>query len=119
MKISRIVRIIAWLRYSVPLNTLIQIYCSLNFPHTYYGIAAWGQAAQVYLRKIFISQKRALRLMFFAASRSHAIPLFVSLNVLPLNMLHFEAIISLIENRDVVIENRVSILDSIPYSCRD
>ena len=78
-KISRVVGIISRLRHSLPLNTLIQIYRSLIFPpYTYYGIAAWGQAVQVYLRKVFILQKRALRLMFFAGNRSHAIPLFVS-----------------------------------------
>ena len=43
-KISRVVGIISRLRHSVPLNTLIQIYRSLTFPYTYYGIAAWGQA---------------------------------------------------------------------------
>ena len=59
------------------------------------GIAAWGHAAQVYLRKVFILQKRALRLMFFAGKRSHAIPLFVSANVSPLNMLYFETVCSL------------------------
>ena len=51
-KISRVIRIIAQFS-SVP---LIKIYRSLIFPYTYYGIAAWGQAAQVYLRKIFILQ---------------------------------------------------------------
>ena len=98
-KISRGVSgIIARLRHSVPLNTLIQIYRSLIFPYTYYGIAAWGQAAQIYLRKVFILQKRALRLMFFAGNRSHAIPLFVSANVLPLNMLYFETVCSLMHD---------------------
>ena len=33
--------------------------------------------------------------MFFAGNRSHAIPLFVSANVLPLNMLYFETVCSL------------------------
>ena len=83
------------LRHSVPLNTLIQIYRSLIFPYTYYRIAAWGQAAQVYLRKVFILQKWALWLMFVAGNRSHAIPLFVSANLLPLNMLYFETVCSL------------------------
>ena len=68
-KISRVVGIISRLRHSVPLNTLIQIYRSLIFPYTYYGIAVWGQAVQVYLKKVFILQKRALRLMFFAGNR--------------------------------------------------
>ena len=53
-----------------------------------------GKAAQVYLRKVFILQKRAPRLMFFAGNRSYAIPLFVSANVLSLNMLYFETVCS-------------------------
>ena len=69
----------AQFRHSVP---LIKIYRSLIFPSTYYGIAARGQAAQVYFRKMFILQKRALRLMFFAGNRSRAILSFVSANVL-------------------------------------
>jgi len=72
---------ISRLRHSVLLNTLIQIYRSLIFPYTYYGIAAWGQAAQVYFRKVFILQKRALRLMFFAGNRSDLM-LFPCLSVL-------------------------------------
>ena len=43
-------------------------------------------------------QKRALRLMFLAGNRSHAIPLFVSANVLPLNMLYFETARSLMHD---------------------
>ena len=37
-------------------------------------------------------QKRALRLMFFAGNRSHAILSFVSANVVPLNVLYFETV---------------------------
>ena len=36
--------------------------------------------------------------MFFAGNRSHAIPLFVSTNVLPLNMLFFETVCSLMHD---------------------
>ena len=97
-KIIRVVGIISRLRHCVPLNTLIQIYHSLIFPYTYYGIAAWGQAAQVYLRNVFILQKRTLRRMFFAGNRSHVIPLFVSVNVLPLNILYFETVCSLMHD---------------------
>ena len=109
-KISRVVGIISRLRHSVPLDTLIQIYRPLIFPYTYYGIAAWGHAAQVYLRKVFILQKRALRLMFFAGNRSHAIPLFVSANVLPLNMLYFETVCSLLHDISTILPNRISVI---------
>jgi len=50
------------------------------------------------LRKVPILQKRALRLMFFAGNRSHAIHLFVSANVLPLKMLYFETVWSLMHD---------------------
>ena len=36
--------------------------------------------------------------MFFAGNRPHAIPLFVSAYVLPLNMLYFETVCSLMHN---------------------
>ena len=36
--------------------------------------------------------------MFFAGNRSHAIPLFVSANVLTLNMLYFETVCSLVHD---------------------
>ena len=97
-RIRRVVGIISRVRHSIPLNTLIQIYRFLIFPYTYYGISAWGQAAQVYLSKVFILQKRALRLMFFSGNRSHAIPLFVSTNVLSLKMLYFETVCSLMHD---------------------
>lgn len=71
-KIRRVVEIISRLRHSVSLNTLIQIYRSLIFSYTYYGIAAWNQAAQVHLIKVFILQKRVLRVIFFACKRFHA-----------------------------------------------
>ena len=91
-KISKIVGIIGRLRHHVPLNTLLQIYRSLIFPYTLYGISVWGQAAQCDLRKILILQKRALRLIFFSSNRCHAIPLFVSSNILPVDMLYFETV---------------------------
>ena len=57
-----------------------------------YGIPAWGQASQCDLKKILTLQKRALHLIFFASKRSHAIPLFVDSNILPVNMLYFETV---------------------------
>lgn len=64
----------------------------------YYGIAAWGQAAQSYLRKILVLQKRALRLSFVCNRRSHAIPLVVSSNILPIDMLYFETVSTLMHD---------------------
>ena len=91
-KISKIVGIIARLRNHVPLNTLLQIYRSLIFPYTLYGIFVWGQAFQCDLKEILTLQKRALRLIFFSSKISQAIPLFIASNTLPVNMLYFETV---------------------------
>ena len=60
-----------------------------------YGLPAWGQAGKMYLNKILILQKRALRLLFFADVRDHAIPLFLEANVLPITFLYHECVASL------------------------
>ena len=91
-KISKTIGIIARLRYYVPTSVLLTIYRSLIFPYLSYGIVVWGHAAQTYINQILVLQKRALRLIYFASYRSHAIPLFVSSNTIPVNMLYFKSI---------------------------
>ena len=44
------------------------------------------------LKKILTLQKCALRLIFFASERFHAISLFAASNILPVNMLYFETV---------------------------
>ena len=55
-------------------------------------LSVWGQASQGDLKKILTLQKRVLRLIFFSSKRSHAIPLFIASNILPVNMLYFETV---------------------------
>ena len=44
------------------------------------------------------SHVSALRLMFFTSNRSHAIPYVFSANILPLKMLYFETVFSLMHD---------------------
>ena len=82
LKISRIIGVIARLRHFVPLCTLLNIYRSLIFSYMSYGLAAWGQAAKTHLQKLLVLQKRVLRLMYFSEPRAHAVPLFITSNIL-------------------------------------
>ena len=84
--------IIARLRHFVPLHTLHHIYRSLIQPYLLYGIVAWGRAGKTYRTKILRLQKRALRLMFFGDYKSHAVPFFISSNLLPLDLLYFKSV---------------------------
>jgi hypothetical protein len=91
-KVSRLIGIIAKLRYFVPVNTLINIYKSLILPHLTYGIVLWGQATKCHIDKILKLQKRAIRLIYSAQYRSHAIPFFQSASILPINLPYIKSI---------------------------
>ena len=91
-KISISIGIIARLRHFVPLNTLQHIYRSLIQPYLLYGITAWGRAGKTHRNIILRLQKRALRLMFFCDYKTHAIPLFISSSLLPLDLLYFKSV---------------------------
>ena len=83
------VGVIAKLRHFVPMSTTLNIYNCLILPHITYGINVWGLATKVHLSKILKLQKRVLRIINFGQYRSPVIPFFISVNVLPVNMLYF------------------------------
>ena len=60
-----------------------------------YGLAACSQAAKTHLQKLLVLQKRVLRLMYFSEPRAHAVSLFISSNILPINMFYVETVSSL------------------------
>ena len=62
------------------------------FPYLTFGLSAWGQAAQLHLNKLFLLQKRAIRFMNFSKPRNHAVPLFISSKILPINMLYLKTL---------------------------
>ena len=96
LKISRIIGVVARLRHLFPFTTLLSIYLPLILPYLSYGLAAWGQVTKSHLQKIFLLQKRVVRLMCFSELRAHTVPLFTSSKILPLNMLYVETVSSII-----------------------
>ena len=102
-KISKTVGIIARLRHFVPFSILTNLYRSLILPYLSCGIVAWGRAAKSHISKLLILQNRALRLMHFADKQQHAIPFFLDSNFLPIQMVYFEKIASLMND----VSNRI------------
>ena len=98
LKISKTIGIISRLRHFVPTSILLNIYCSLIHPYISCGLLAWGQTSKANLNKILILQKRALRLIYFANKREHAIPLFIRANILPVDMIYYKAISTLLHD---------------------
>ena len=69
-----------------------------------------GHAAQTYFHKLLVLQKRALRLMFFAEPRTHAVPLFLETKQLPISFLLFEQMSLFmydVHNNLVICRNRI------------
>ena len=97
-KISKGISIIATLRDLVPFSTLLNIYRSLIEPYISYGLVAWGQAVNTHLNKIVTLQKRALRLMYFSDYKAHSAPLFVNSEILPIKLLYFKSVASLLHD---------------------
>ena len=54
-----------------------------------------GQTAKTHLQKILTLQKRVLHLIYFSETRTHAVPLFISSKILPLQMLYDEKVSSI------------------------
>ena len=65
------------------------------FPCLTFGLSAWGQAAQLHLNKLLLLQKRTIRFMNFSKPRTHAVSLFISSKILPINMLYLETMSTL------------------------
>ena len=86
LKMRKTIGILARLRHFVPTETLLTIYRSLIMPYLSYGICVWGRSAKSDITKLLVLQKRALRLIYFAPSDAHAIPLFIKSKILPYDL---------------------------------
>ena len=70
------------LRPFVPRKTLQMIYHALIQPHITYGLEVWGGTYESYLKRIYLLQKRAVRIMSFKGPREHSNALFIDLLIL-------------------------------------
>ena len=92
LKISKTIGIISRLWHFIPSPIVLDIYRALIYPYISYGLVVWGQTSKTNLKKILILQKRALRLIYSASNREHAIPLFVHANIFPVDMRYYKSI---------------------------
>ena len=73
------------LRYILPSSVLYTLYFSLIYPYLSYCLIVWGSASTSMLHKLFMLQKRAIRIV----ARSHYVaasnPLFARLNMLKIS----------------------------------
>ena len=54
-----------------------------------------------------VLQKCAMRFMIFSKSRTHAVPLFISSKILPVNMLYFKTLSTLMNNNSIILPLKI------------
>jgi hypothetical protein len=85
LKLSRTVGILVKLRHHLPPYILKTIYQSLFVSHISYGILAWGNHSD----KLFLLQKKAIRLITNSNYLAHTDPLFKISNCLKIHDIYF------------------------------
>ena len=65
-------------------KALLMLYNAYIFPYMTYCIEVWGCASQTQLNRLFLLQKKLIRIMSFSHYLAHTNPLFLSMEVLPL-----------------------------------
>ena len=81
-KLSRSVGMLYKTRDFCPTPILKSLYYSIFNSHASYGLPVWGYADQIYINKIIIAQKKAIRAITFSKYKEHSAPLMKKLEIL-------------------------------------
>src|SRR5271170_6699147 len=84
-KIAKGLGIMCRVRDYISCNTMLTLYNTLIYPYLVYCNIIWGTANKTVLDKLFLLQKRAIRICAGASFRSPTSPLFVCLKKLKLH----------------------------------
>ena len=102
-KISKSIGILYKVRKTFQVSTLITLYYSFIYPYFQYCVEVWGKACNIYLSSLINIQKRAIRIIYSAPYKAHTAPLFLKMNILPLNKIYIYCIFDnlFICNKDI------------------
>ena len=79
-KVARHYAVLNRIRYKINAKVMLTLYDTMILPYISYCAIVWAGSATMYLRKLHIIQKKVLRLVFLANSRSHSKPIFKQLH---------------------------------------
>ena len=88
-EIKRNIGILSKLRYYVNSDILVKLYYALIYPFLTYGLISWSNTSSSTTQPLFVSQKRAIRVLTFSKFREHSSPIFKCLNIVKLADLVF------------------------------
>ena len=82
--LARNTGVIYKLKSSFPQDILLIMYSTLILPYLNYGVLAWGNSLKTHLQRLFLIQKRVLRIICNVNFRSHTNQLFYIHRILKL-----------------------------------
>ena len=87
-KLSRTIRIFYKIRHFVPYEVLKLLYYSLFHSFLSYGIAVWCFTYKSYFQKLFVLQKKIIKVMTFNKQTAHSTPIFADIQLLKIDDIH-------------------------------
>jgi hypothetical protein len=81
-KMQKNIGIIFRIRQKIPTNILLLLYQTLVHPYIEYCNIIWAIRPGIFLNKLIVCQKRAIRTITFSHFNAHTAPLFRKLNIL-------------------------------------
>ena len=83
IKLNRTNAILSKLRYFIARKTLKSVYHAIFEPHLCYSSLVWVQNLNS-IKRLFVLQKKSLRIIYFRSRNAHISPLFRESNILKL-----------------------------------
>ena len=81
-KLARTIRIFYKIRHFVSFEILKLLYYSLFHSFLSYGIAVWGFTYKSYFHKLFVLQKKIIKVMTFYKQTAHSTPILANIQLL-------------------------------------
>jgi hypothetical protein len=95
--IAKTIGVMGRLKHVLPKHILKTLYSALVQPHLQYGMVSWCNISKSNINRLFILQKKALRIIEGNRFRDHTEPLFKKAGILKLHDLHNMKVIGVIE----------------------
>ena len=87
-KLSKNIGILLRARQILYGHTLQLLYNDLIKPHFTYGITIWGNTYMKYIQKLYLLQKRIIRIISFSECCDSTAPLFIKYNIMSIDKLY-------------------------------
>ena len=115
-KLSKSLYALRILKNTVTQDVLLQVYHAYFQSHLTYAVEIWGHAAGCFVDRVFVLQKKAVRIICGAPPYSSCRKLFPSINVLPFYALYIYKVLLFVRTHNQYFENT---MPSHDYSTRN